>query len=54
MGRFSAVSVVIAGAEPETGDTLESLVLRAQTKLMTAQPGNKPEVEPESPNQAED
>jgi GGDEF domain-containing protein len=53
-GDSVPVSVVIAGAEPETGDTIESLVCRAQAKLMTGESEKKPVIETASRSKAED
>jgi diguanylate cyclase (GGDEF)-like protein/PAS domain S-box-containing protein len=53
-GDSVPVSVVIAGAEPETGDTVETLVERAQAKLMTGEPGKQLVIQPASPRQSGD
>jgi diguanylate cyclase (GGDEF)-like protein/PAS domain S-box-containing protein len=53
-GDSVPVSVVIAGAEPEAGDTLESLVLRAQAKLLTGEPADNPVRGAVSRSKAED
>ena len=48
------VSVVLAGAEPEIGGTLESLLDRAESKLKQAKTGKQPISEPSASRQAED